>query len=111
MTKEKSSTPPAQTWPELIMHANHVKKVLIDNGLTEAVRFSLAPVFDRVDRGARTAGAKKQLQNSVAYLQEQYEHIFFPEDNEPTVGNPLPKKGSPENEPPLEDDIQDEPAD
>ena len=86
MSKKKNPPPEAakkettiMEWYELIKEARRTRSILIDNNKTEAVRFTLAPILDQVDRGAKNPTTKMRLHQAIVYLQETYYTLFFPE--------------------------------
>ena len=81
--KKEVKQPGSMNLGELIDLAEEVKSTLINQGLTEDVRFHLSPILDVVNQGKHTAKSKKLLEEAVIWLMEVHENLFIDESDIP----------------------------
>ena len=78
MTDKQRSA--AQNWEPLINHANHVRRVLVDNGKTAYLNLNLDHLLSAHERGSRTQRLKEDIAKAIDEALEEFNWLFFQEE-------------------------------
>lgn len=80
MTKKKQ--PGTMSWQEAVALAEHVRKVLVDNGQTMFTSYYIDPYLESYRNGVRDRNIKGRMIKDCEFAMNEYKELFFPEDEE-----------------------------